>query len=716
MTASRILTESIHLHFEPFALSESIITHLFTGLIMANDERPTPLDSDIPGGWPQTPAVSRQQSSSYVGRSMQSSRLQSFAEEARAQPNSKRSSFTNFMAGGEGAAGAAGAAALGVGYGVDSNRQSGTNTVSSDDTVVASRHPSEVPLPMQRLHPTESIEAPRATSMDALSLQDEAGFAALNTAPTEKPTRPTLGSTPSRRAMTEDDVVRHLSRRNTNRTGNPILSRAPTEHDADELAEINKLMGKMFGQTRQAQSEEEQTRHVGVVWKNLTVKGEGLGASLIPTFGDVFLRLPRAIAGLLRKGPRKASGKPPVKTIINNFSGCLKPGEMCLVLGRPGSGCSTMLKVLGNSRAGYKSVDGEVTYGGADAKTMLKKYRSEITYQPEEDLAYATLTVQKTLEFALKFRTPDKNSRNDGETAKQYVASFLSAVVKLFWIEHTLKTKVGNEFVRGVSGGERKRVSIAEAMVTKASTACWDNSTKGLDASTALEFVESLRSLTNMAHISTAVALYQAGERLYHCFDKVMLIDNGRCAYFGHAEDAAQYFEDLGFVRPDRWTTADFLTSVTDEHERHVREGWEDRIPRSAEQFGETFAKSAQHQRNIDELETLETENKIQAEERHRARTKHTKKKNYTIPFYKQVLVCTQRQWLVMIGDKQSLGGKWGGIIFQGLIVGSLFFNMPDTTLGVFPRGKQHSGSYDSGRLGLASRMHRSYRTHASGF
>lgn len=123
-----------------------------------------------------------------------------------------------------------------------------------------------------------------------------------------------------------------------------------------------------------------------------------------------------------------------------------------------------------------------------------------------------------------------------------------------------MHTKVGNEFVRGVSGGEKKRVSIAEAMITRASTQCWDNSTRGLDASTALEYVQSLRSLTNMAHISTAVALYQAGESLYDLFDKVILLDEGKCLYYGPVEDAAAYFESLGFSRPARWTTADFVS------------------------------------------------------------------------------------------------------------------------------------------------------------
>jgi ATP-binding cassette subfamily G (WHITE) protein 2 (SNQ2) len=318
---------------------------------------------------------------------------------------------------------------------------------------------------------------------------------------------------------------------------------------------------------------------------------------------------------------------------------------------------------------------------------MGKKYRSEVLYNPEDDLHYATLKVKDTLRFALKTRTPGKESRKEGESRKDYVNEFLRVVTKLFWIEHTLGTKVGNELIRGVSGGEKKRVSIAEAMVTKASVQAWDNSTRGLDASTALEYVQSLRSLTNMAQISTAVALYQAGESLYDLFDKVLLIHEGRCCYFGPTEKAADYFKNLGFVKPERWTTSDFLTSVTDEHERQIKEGWENRIPRTGAAFGETFISSEQAQDNLAEIDEFDNETKRQAEERHEARTKATKRKNFTLSFPAQVAACTKRQFLVMVGDPQSLVGKWGGIFFQALIVGSLFYNLPNTAQGVFPRG-----------------------------
>jgi ATP-binding cassette subfamily G (WHITE) protein 2 (SNQ2) len=190
-----------------------------------------------------------------------------------------------------------------------------------------------------------------------------------------------------------------------------------------------------------------------------------------------------------------------------------------------------------------------------------------------------------------------------------------------------------------------------------------------------------------MAHISTSVALYQAGESLFECFDKVLLIHEGRCCYYGPTDHAARYFKSLGFVQPGRWTSADFITSVVDDHERHVKDGWEDRIPRSGAQFAKAFSDSQQHKDNLAEIQEFEQETKRMVEEREAAMTKATQKKNFTLPFHKQVMACTNRQFKVMIGDQQSLAGKWGGILFQALIVGSLFFNLPPTAAGAFPRG-----------------------------
>jgi ATP-binding cassette subfamily G (WHITE) protein 2 (SNQ2) len=455
------------------------------------DDQPTPDLSGLPGAYPQTPgqtpaqtpghsslAASRQQSYQFVpptARQLSESTFGTAAEQrlpSRAPSNARPAEIA-----GVGVIGGVAAASLAQEEPAEAHGGRNERPVSDATTVVPSpAGESGYSAPMDSKPQLERVETQSMYSEEAPS-----GSESLRPVPLgldEKEERPKLNArTSSRKMVTEDELVHVLSRRRTQQSRN--MSRVVTENaDPDQLAEeeeINKLMSRMFGKTRQANSEDEKTRHVGVVWKNLTVKGMGLGAALQPTTGDIFLGLPRFIKNLFTKGPRKAAGKPPVRTIINDFNGCIKPGEMLLVLGRPGAGCSTFLKCLGNQRFGYESVEGDVTYGGTDAATMGKKYRGEVLYNPEDDLHYATLSVKQTLRFALKTRTPDKASRNEGESRDDYISEFLRVVSKLFWIEHTMGTKVGNAFIRGVSGGEKKRVSIAEAMITKASTQAWDN-------------------------------------------------------------------------------------------------------------------------------------------------------------------------------------------------------------------------------------------------
>ena len=105
-------------------------------------------------------------------------------------------------------------------------------------------------------------------------------------------------------------------------------------------------------------------------------------------------------------------------------------------------------------------------------------------------------------------KTPGPNGRLPGLSHKDFNTEVSKTLLRMLNISHTKQTLVGDEFVRGVSGGERKRVSIAEMMTTRARVQCWDNSTRGLDASTALDFVKGLRIMTDVLGQTTFVSLY----------------------------------------------------------------------------------------------------------------------------------------------------------------------------------------------------------------
>jgi ABC-type multidrug transport system ATPase subunit len=213
-------------------------------------------------------------------------------------------------------------------------------------------------------------------------------------------------------------------------------------------------------------------RELGVTWQDLTVQVASSDSAIHENVVSQFNVLKRITQYL---------SKPPLRTILSNSHGCVKPGEMLLVLGRPGSGCTTLLRQLSNQRDGYTDVSGSVHYGSLSVQDA-RKYRGQIVMNTEDELFFPTLTVEQTMDFATRLKVPFRlpEGISTQEEIRLETREFL---LKCLSIERTRNTKVGSEYVRGISGGERKRVSIIEALATKGSVFCWDNSTRGLDAS-----------------------------------------------------------------------------------------------------------------------------------------------------------------------------------------------------------------------------------------
>ncbi|KAI1622058.1 ABC drug exporter AtrF [Exophiala viscosa] len=435
-----------------------------------------------------------------------------------------------------------------------------------------------------------------------------------------------------------------------------------------------------------------KAKYIGVIWDKLAVRGIGGVKNFVKVFPQSFVdffNVPGTIMSILGYGKKGREFN-----ILNGFHGVAKPGEMVLVLGRPGSGCTTFLKVIANQRFGYTGIDGEVLYGPFDASTFEKQYRGEAVYNQEDDVHHPTLTVGQTLGFALDTKTPGK--RPEGMSKAEFKDKVIRLLLKMFNIEHTINTIVGNPFMRGVSGGERKRVSIAEMMITAATVCAWDNSTRGLDASTALDYAKSLRIMTNIYKTTTFVSLYQASENIYKQFDKVMVIDQGRQVFFGPAKEARSYFEGLGFLEKPRQTTPDYLTGCTDEFEREYREGRSsENVPSTPDALVAAFNKSVYSERLRKEMDdyriSIEKDKQIYddfAAAHREAKRKHTSKDSvYSVPFHQQIWSLMQRQFLIKWQDKFSLVTSWITSIVIAIVVGTVWLNQPKTSAGAFTRG-----------------------------
>jgi ATP-binding cassette, subfamily G (WHITE), member 2, PDR len=436
---------------------------------------------------------------------------------------------------------------------------------------------------------------------------------------------------------------------------------------------------------RSMEEEGIKQRRAGLTFRNLNVSGSGAALQLQTDVSSLLMAPFRL---------RESFGNSPEKQILRNFNGSVKSGEMLIVLGRPGSGCSTFLKSICGELAGLHMDEKSVVhYNGIPQERFLKELRGDIVYNQENEKHFPHLTVGETLEFAAAARTP--SARLLSVPRKAFSTYMAKVVMNIYGLTHTRNTKVGNDFIRGVSGGERKRVSIAEMTLAGSPIAAWDNSTRGLDAATALEFVRSLRIASDIGGATNAVAIYQASQSIYDIFDKAIILYEGRQIYFGPANAAKAYFENMGWYCPPRQTTGDFLTSVTNPQERRPREGFEHKVPRTVDEFEQYWLQSEAYKLCLQGMAQAEEENPIGGaaldtfrESHHQAQAKHVRPKSpYTISIPMQIKLCTVRAYQRLWNDRTSTITTIVGQIVLSLIIASVFYGTPQNTGAFFAKG-----------------------------
>ncbi|KAL0937284.1 ABC transporter [Colletotrichum truncatum] len=428
-------------------------------------------------------------------------------------------------------------------------------------------------------------------------------------------------------------------------------------------------------------------RLTGVAFKQLSVFGYSTGTQYQKSVGNMALSIASDLFGLV--GSRNKARI----DILRDFEGLVEPGEMLLVLGPPGSGCSTLLKTLAGQTEGLNvSKDSYMNFRGIDPRRMHDWFRGDVLYNAEVDVHLAPLTVGDTLEFASRARVPAKVPA--GLTSKQYARIMRDVIMAAFGITHTVNTKVGDDYVRGVSGGERKRVSIVEAALTGAKFQCWDNSTRGLDSGNAIAFCQNIRTQADLLNVAAVVAIYQAPQSAYDLFDKVTVLYEGRQIFFGRIDQAKGYFESLGFLCPERQTTPDFLTSMTSPNERRVKPGYENMAPRTPDEFAARWKASQDRAILMASIEVYEQahpaehrldefQQSIKAERSSLQRLKSP----YMISYPRQVKLCLWRGWKRLVADPGFTISSLVFNIIVGFVLGSMFFNLKADSSTFYYRG-----------------------------
>ncbi|GMF58663.1 unnamed protein product [Phytophthora fragariaefolia] len=243
------------------------------------------------------------------------------------------------------------------------------------------------------------------------------------------------------------------------------------------------------------------------------------------------------------------------KCILNRISGSASCGQVLGLLGPSGSGKTTLLNALAAVKNGDSNFSGELLL---DGKKLSKGYRRVAAYVQQDDSLYSTLTVRECITYSAQLRLPTSMS----ESAK---SAMVDRVIAELNLGHVAGSKIGSvagsSTERGVSGGERRRVSIGMELVTSPQILILDEPTSGLDSSSAHAVVQLVKELASHDRI-VILSIHQPSARSFLLLDKIMLLGKGELLYSGSPADSKPHFQNLGFKCPDNENIADFLLDI----------------------------------------------------------------------------------------------------------------------------------------------------------
>ncbi|TXG73272.1 hypothetical protein EZV62_001851 [Acer yangbiense] len=397
--------------------------------------------------------------------------------------------------------------------------------------------------------------------------------------------------------------------------------------------------------------EEKAARGSFLVWEDLSV--------VLPNFGN----------------------NKPTKRLLQGLHGFAEPGRIMAIMGPSGSGKSTLLDSLAGRLSRSVVMTGNVLFNG-------KKRRLDtgvVAYVTQEDVLLGTLTVRETITYSAHLRLPNSYT-------KEEVSSHVEATIMEMGLQDCGDRAIGNWHSRGISGGEKKRLSIALEILTRPRLLFLDEPTSGLDSASAFFVIQSLRNITRDGR-TVISSIHQPSSEVFALFDDLFLLSSGETVYFGEAKFAVEFFAEAGFPCPSRRNPSDhFLRCVNSDFDavtatlkgsQRIHD-----IPTSSDPFMnmataeirgrlvEKYRRSKYGKRARTRIQELSTIEELEIET----------KANSKASWFKQLSTLTRRS---LVNMSRDVGYFWARIVIYlvvSLCVGTIFYDVGDSYTAILAR------------------------------
>ncbi|CAM9753538.1 unnamed protein product [Chrysoparadoxa australica] len=404
-----------------------------------------------------------------------------------------------------------------------------------------------------------------------------------------------------------------------------------------------------------------------------------------PSVGDILQKLACLLSGMavVKRVKHGAPGKVS-KTVLNDVNLAFYPGEIHLVLGPPGSGKSSLLRHIQGLVKADKGhvIEGEVLFNGHQCDGKNFYLPKVVSYAEQHERHVARMTVEDTFYFAFdcmeggthmrpgieEMHSPSQKELIEWMDKVKFKANM---VMKSLGILHIKDTIVGDASVRGVSGGERRRVTCGEMLLGPQDINLLDSVSTGLDSSTTLDLVSTFKVASEAFNKVMVVALLQPPPEVYDLFQKVTVLAEGSVIYSGVREGVLPYFESIGFRCPERKDEADFVVEIpTDQGADYIIPGFEDgetRAPRTAAEFAQRWNESEMGKELLAAVKGTVPLDSQWPEDQCR---------EFALPWLGHFKICLAKHINLFRKDVAYIKSRVLQSIGMGLIVGSIFWQL----------------------------------------
>ncbi|KAB5523216.1 hypothetical protein PHYPO_G00149960, partial [Pangasianodon hypophthalmus] len=359
------------------------------------------------------------------------------------------------------------------------------------------------------------------------------------------------------------------------------------------------------------------------------------------------------ITYVVRESRGPCRKRAPEREILKNVSGIMKTG-LNAIMGATGSGKTSLLDMIAGRKDPRGLRSGQIL---VDNKVVTSELRLTSAYVVQDDILMGTLSVRENLMFSGHLRLPRHQYSTSDKQKK------VTSVISELGLEDCADTKIGTEFLRGVSGGERKRCSIGMELITSPSLLFLDEPTTGLDSNTANSIIALLHRLSRSGK-TIIFSIHQPRYSIFRLFDHLTLLHKGECVYAGPANDGIQYFNDLGYECEAFNNPADFFLDITNGELSPA-------VP-TGKSLAELYRDSQDYAALTEELKQITVPSDCNI-------TAKRSSPSYVTPFFYQLHVVSQRTALNLLRNPQTSYAQMALNILFGVMVGLIYFQLPHT-------------------------------------